>query len=171
MLRSSQNALSSFTTEKMEEIFWVWNGNGTETLCISGSQMLLHYSQWAKVPIRYISTSWASTDWLDFAFCGLELLLRMQILESVKFISQEFLWVHFDINTRIRSWKGSKQKKALLKTNEESGYFVGITYYLMWRRVDPKVFLQLKIGFTNWFHIFSHFGQCFLWRCVTYTIF
>ena len=110
--------------------------------------------------------SWASTDWLDFAFCGLELLLKMQSLESEDFISREFLWVHFDKNTRIRSWKGSKQKKQCWKPMRKvSGYFVGITYYLMLIRVNPKVFLQLKIGFTNWFNIYSHFGQCF-WGAV-----
>ena len=41
--------------------------------------------------VRYISTAWASIDAsLNFAFCALKLQLKMQSLESVNVISENF---------------------------------------------------------------------------------
>ena len=74
-----------------------------ELLCTSGSIMLLHYSQWTEI-YRYVSTTWASTDWLDFAFCALNMLLKMQSLWSVNVISQDFLWKLFDKYNRINDY-------------------------------------------------------------------
>ena len=44
------------------------------------------------------------TDWLDFAFCALKLLLKMQSLESVNVISQNFFE---DFKTNVSGLKTS----------------------------------------------------------------
>ena len=131
ILQSSQNALSFLHQKRWKryfefktELLWVslhFRQPNAFTLLPSMDRNACH------VYINSLGINWITR----LCILWFELLLKMQSLESVDFISREFLWVHFDINTRIRSWKGSKQIKTLLKTDEESGYFVGITDYLM----------------------------------------
>ena len=57
--------------------------NFSEFLCISGSQVLLHYSQWIDMLFRYNQQlGHEQTDWLHFAFCSLKLLLKKSDLPT-----------------------------------------------------------------------------------------
>ena len=74
---------------------------------------------------RFISTAWASTDWVDFASCALKLLLKMQSLQSVNVISQECLWGLFDKihqDKWLVEW-GLKKKIAENHVVRDEGYY------------------------------------------------
>ena len=72
LFRQCYKKLTGKLFEFAIELLWI-------SLHLFLANALFHYSQWIELLPRYISTAWASTDWLtDFAFCDLKLLLKMQ---------------------------------------------------------------------------------------------
>ena len=110
---SSHNASKGWVRDRLN-LGWDFSG----FLRISGSQVLLHSSQWIERLVRCISTAgYQQNELTSFAFCASKMPLKMQSLESVNVVSQKFLWRVFGNYTRINDYSWSELEKKNTSAN------------------------------------------------------
>ena len=93
--------------ERWREIVWVCYGISLNFFAFLAAKCYNNGGNGYRCLSGTYTTAWASTDYLDFAFCVLKLLLKMQSLDSVNGISQARIFLRrkvaglFDKYTRI----------------------------------------------------------------------